>query len=201
MEILRPLQATSSGESGVLTVLVHRTVPKAEKAVFLERLNGLLRDFGRFPGTSGSMVFQRETGAGVEFSILQKFDGESAHEAWLQSPEFIRWREAVAPPEPEPGHVHRYSGMEAFFVSAGAPDAPPRWKMAVLLLLAVYPMSLAISHWFAPALAHVSLFTGSLITSVSMVVLMTYVVVPILTKLFQWWLQPSSGSRQGNGSS
>jgi antibiotic biosynthesis monooxygenase (ABM) superfamily enzyme len=62
--------------------------------------------------------------------------------------------------------------------------------MAVILMLAVCPMSMAVSRWFAPTLAKMSLLAGSLITSVFMVFVMTYVLVPILTKLFQPWLQP-----------
>ena len=66
--------------------------------------------------------------------------------------------------------------------------------MAVVLLVAVSPMSLAVAHWLAPALARVSLFTGALITSVIMVVSMTWLVVPLLTKLFEPWLQPATST-------
>jgi len=178
-----------------VTVLVNRVVSAEREATFVVTLKGLLDEFGRFPGTSGSMVFRRESGEEVEFSILQRFSSETAHDAWLASPELARWRAEVAPAAPTPGHVRRYSGMEAFFVSAKAPAAPPRWKMAVVLLFAVLPMSLAMSRWVAPALAHVSLFTGSLVTSVAMVLAMTYAVVPLLTRLFHPWLQPTAPSR------
>ena len=178
-----------------VTVLVNRVVPAEREAAFVVTLKRLLEEFGRFPGTSGSMVFRRESGEQVEFSILMRFSSETAHAAWLGSPELVRWRAEVAPATPTSGHVRRYSGMESFFVSAKAPDAPPRWKMAVVLLFAVLPMSLAMSRWVAPALAHVSLFTGSLVTSIAMVLAMTYAVVPLLTKLFQPWLQPTAPSR------
>jgi antibiotic biosynthesis monooxygenase (ABM) superfamily enzyme len=81
--------------------------------------------------------------------------------------------------------------MESFFVSAKAPDAPPRWKMAILLLLVVYPLSLALSMWGGPVLASLPVLVGTLLTSVFMVWLMTYVLVPILTTVFQSWLQPT----------
>ena len=180
-----------------VTVLVNRVVPAEREAAFVVTLKRLLEEFGRFPGTSGSMVFRRESGEAVEFSILMRFSSETAHDAWLGSPELVRWRAEVAPATPTSGHVRRYSGMESFFVSAKAPDAPPRWKMAVVLLFAVLPMSLAMSRWVAPALAHLSLFTGSLLTSVAMVLAMTYLVVPLLTKLFQPWLQATAPSRAG----
>lgn len=200
MDILHPLKSISAvgipTPDSSITVLVHRTVPLDEERDFQDALKALLQDFDRFPGTLGSQVFRREQGANVEFSIVQRFARESDHEAWLQSPGFARWRHEVAPREPVPGHVRRYSGMAALFVTARAPAAPPRWKMAILLLLAVFPMSLAMSHWFAPALAKLSLAAGALITSIFMVVAMTYVLVPILTKLLERWLQPES-SRSG----
>lgn len=197
MKILYPIrsipEAVSAGKSGEgdpVTVLVHRLVPLAEEKEFLTTLNRLLGDFNRFPGTAGSMVFRRPVGGDIELSIIQRFVGEAEHDAWLGSPQFERWRSKVAPTTPMHGHVRRYSGMESFFVSAQAPDAPPRWKMAVLLMIVVYPMSLALSTWGAPALARLPLFAGTFFTSVFMVLLMTYVLVPILTKLFQRWLQP-----------
>ena len=173
---------------------MNRVVPSEREAAFVATLKGLLETFDQFPGTSGSVVFRQEVGEEVEFSILKRFSSEAAHDAWLASPEFARWRAAVAPATPTSGHVRRYSGMEAFFVSAGAPDAPPRWKMAVVLFLAVLPMSLAMSRWVAPALAQLSLFTGSLLTSIAMVLAMTYAVVPLLTRLFQPWLRGRTGA-------
>jgi antibiotic biosynthesis monooxygenase (ABM) superfamily enzyme len=199
MDILYPVSSTSHPDHPAggkpVTVLVNTVVPAGREASFVTALKGLLEEFGRFPGTSGSAVFRRESGEEVEFSILKRFSSETAHDAWLASPAFARWRAEVAPVTPTPGHVRRYSGMEAFFVSAKAPDAPPRWKMAVVLFFAVLPMSLAMSRWVAPALAHLSLFTGSLLTSVAMVLAMTYAVVPLLTRLFQPWLQARATSR------
>jgi uncharacterized protein len=194
METLHPLSPISTSgndaENRLVTVLINRTVPASEEKTFRSKLKDLLGEFDRFPGTSGSMVFRQEAAGGAEFSILQQFAGKAEHDAWVGSPGFSRWRSEVAPPKPTPGHVHRYSGMEAFFVSAQAPDAPPRWKMAVLLMIAVYPLSLVLSIWGAPALARLPVLAGTFLTSVLMVFLMTYVLVPILTKLFQCWLQP-----------
>ena len=201
MELLYPVSShpprdKAPGGASV-TALVNRRVSSDEEPAFRSTLEGLLEEFGRVPGASGCLVFRREAGEEVEFSILQRFATEKDHDAWLASAGFARWRAAMAPPTPTPDHVHRYSGMDAFFVDARAPDAPPRWKMAVVLLVAVYPMSLAVAHWLAPALARVSLFTGALITSVIMVVSMTWLVVPLLTKLFEPWLQPASTARPG----
>jgi len=194
MDLLYPLRLLSPAgtplESDSVTVLVNRVVPSVEEQLFQATLKELLEEFDRFPGTSGSMVFRQEVDGDVEFSILKRFAGETDHDAWMNSTGFARWRDAAAPATPTRDHVHRYSGMESFFVSAQAPDPPPRWKMALLLMIAVYPMSLTVSRWIAPALANVSLFAGAFITSVIMVISMTYVIVPLLTRLFQGWLEP-----------
>ena len=63
--------------------------------------------------------------------------------------------------------------------------------MALLLLVTVHPVSLGVAHWLAPTLAHVSLLGGTFLTSVLMALTTTYVLVPILTRVFQGWLAPA----------
>ena len=63
--------------------------------------------------------------------------------------------------------------------------------MALLLLVTVHPVSLGVAHWLAPTLAHVSLLAGTFLTSVLMALTTTYVLVPILTRVFQGWLAPA----------
>lgn len=201
MEILYPVSpnaptnaAQNSSATGSVTALVECRVNAAEEAAFLEKLRPQLEAFAAFPGTEGSLVFRSRTRDGITISILQRFADAASHDAWLASEAFANWRRTVAPAHPNPDHVHRYSGLESLFVSAQAPDAPPRWKMAVLLAAAVYPLSLSIAVFAAPALARLPLLVGPLLTSVVMVALMTYVIAPALTKCFQWWLTPARRS-------
>lgn len=198
MELLRPLD-TAADPAGSVTVLVRRTVPVAQEEAFRAALHDLLEEFHRAPGVLGSLVFRQEDERGVEFTILQRFAGPAEHDAWLASPAFPRWRRAVAPPEPAPDHVRHYSGVESLFVTARAPDAPPMWKMAVLMLLAAYPLSLVAAYWLGPRLGNLPPYVGAFVTSVVMVVAMTYVLVPVLTRVFERWLQPPGKESRGLG--
>lgn len=194
MEVLYPLPALSSPEpapGSEVTVLVHHLVPAQARSAFLDALKNLLEASARAPGALGCKVFQEEENGAVRITILQRFASAEAHEAWLQSKTFGDWKRAVEPLKPALERVRTYSGVEALFVAGQSPDAPPRWKMAIVLLIAVLPLSLAMSLWFGQALARVSPLTGALITSPIMVLLMTYVVVPLLTKIFAGWLQPA----------
>ncbi len=176
-------------------MLVHCSVGFSDEAAFLDELRGLLDRFNQFPGTRGAKVFRGKNEDSVEISVLQRFATKADHEAWLNSSEFMQWRTLVEPYAATTGHVRRYTGMESLFVSAAAPDAPPRWKMALLLLLAVYPLSILMSAWLAPILATVPILLGALLTSLVMVWLMTYVLVPALTRCFQQWLTPVDSKR------
>jgi uncharacterized protein len=65
---------------------------------------------------------------------------------------------------------------------------PPRYKMFVLTWLAIYPLITAILWLFGSFLALFPLPLRTLILTGGLVYLMTYVVMPMLTKLFHRWL-------------
>lgn len=181
---------TADPHSHSVTVLVNRVVSSTDSQSFLAELRNLLEEFDRFPGTAGSLVFQQSDGdTQVEFSILQRFASEEDHQAWRASPGFDRWLREIAPQTPMPNHVRHYSGVESLFVSDRTAGAPPLWKMTILLIIAAYPMTLASSYWIVPALSGLPMLLSTLIMSLCVVSAMTYVLVPLLTRIFRGWLE------------
>lgn len=192
METLIPIEIPGQQESpstnAGVTALIRRSVDAPQSAAFLQALKRQAEAFSRLHPRASMKVFRSTAASGrLEITIIQHFATQEDHDAWVSSPEFQSWREEIAPPEA--GSVTKYVGMQALF--ANGSDGPPRWKMAVLLIFAVYPMSLAISEWFAPALAHIPTLLGTLITSVVIVWMMTYVITPLLTTIFARWLNAS----------
>src|SRR4029453_3704489 len=85
-----------------------------------------------------------------EFGILRTFADEKERDAFYASPLFKGWEErARTLTEGEPVY-RQLHGLEAWFRSPGGP--PPRWKMATVTLLGVYPVSLLIGFLLSPQL-------------------------------------------------
>ena len=87
--------------------------------------------------------------------------------------------------EPEYRQLH---GLEAWFRSPHNP--PPRWKMAMATLLGVYPVSLLIGLVLSPTLKRLPLALNLLVVSAIIVGLLTWVVMPLITRLLRGWLNP-----------
>jgi antibiotic biosynthesis monooxygenase (ABM) superfamily enzyme len=71
-------------------------------------------------------------------------------------------------------------------------SAPPRYKLALLTWAGAYTLITAILGLLGPAMATWPLPLKTLPISVLMVVALTWVVIPSLTRLFRGWLTSAS---------
>jgi hypothetical protein len=121
-----------------------------------------------------------------EFGILRTFADEAERNAFYDSPMFKAWEERARTLTEGEAEYRQLHGLEAWFRSPHNP--PPRWKMAAATLLGVYPTSLflgatvggAVHAWPSPA--------RSLVIAGCMVALLTWVVMPLVTRLLHGWL-------------
>lgn len=67
---------------------------------------------------------------------------------------------------------------------------PPKWKSAVLVLLAIYPMIIFLPGLLEPILKMFPEWLGRLFSVMLAVTLMTWIVMPVLNRLFKKWLEP-----------
>ncbi|MEM8778187.1 MAG: hypothetical protein AAGF26_04800, partial [Cyanobacteria bacterium P01_G01_bin.49] len=73
---------------------------------------------------------------------------------------------------------------------------PPRYKMAAITWLAIFPLINLINRILAPILNNLSSVQRSLVLTAILVPLMTYIVMPRMTRLFSFWLYPNQKSRR-----
>jgi hypothetical protein len=177
-------------------VLVEREVAPGHERDFERWIDELLRAAARFPGFLGGGVL-RPTALGQPWHIVYRFADPAQQQRWETSTERARLLAAGDDLMSERA-VRRVSGLETWFAMPGrTAPAPPRWKMAVVTVLAVFPLALLINALLLPHLAMLPLALRVLVFTLILTPTMTWVVMPRLTRLLGGWLYPSG---PGSGS-
>jgi uncharacterized protein len=122
-----------------------------------------------------------------EFGILRSFANARERDEFYSSPMFQAWEARIQPLTDGKPVYRELTGLEAWFRSPRNP--PPRWKMALLTWLAVWPVSMAMSAVLKPLLSQrVPGFIYSGAIAGGIVVVLSWVAMPLLVKLTQRWL-------------
>jgi antibiotic biosynthesis monooxygenase (ABM) superfamily enzyme len=180
--------------------VVHRVAPE-RAAEFEEEVRGVTRAVRAFPGFLGEEVFRAADAGVVEYRVVMRFASQAQLDAWQESGILRWWAErarerALASPD-----VERVNGLEAWFTLPGRTGAapPPKWKTAVLSAVAIYPIISVMPAALAPLVGALPGWLARLAVVVLMTPLMTWGVMPLLTRLFQPWLYPSRPSPSARG--
>lgn len=184
-------QDNSSEEDPPVTAIATRRVKKGREKEFEDWISGILAAAQEFPGYLGSNVISPGEPEDDEYQIVFQFDHESNLKNWERSRERRRWLDRADPLINEE-NVRILTGLETWFTlpsKAGEP-APPRYKMATVTWLAVFPTVLIIFTLFGPLLNLLPTVLRTLVFTLTMVTLMTYVIMPRMTRLFSFWLYP-----------
>ena len=170
-------------------IAITRRVRPGHEAEFQQALREFLQTSFAHGGVQGASMLTPPPGSDTrEYGILRTFANEAERDAFYESQMFKTW-EARARTLTEGEPVYRQlHGLEAWFRSSQTP--PPRWKMAVATLLGVYPTSLFLALTVGKAVHTWSVPARSLAIAGCMVALLTWVVMPFVTRLLHGWLHP-----------
>ena len=170
-------------------VAITRRVKPGHETEFQQALREFFQTSFAHGGVLGATMIVPPPGSDSrEFGILRTFADERERDAFYESPVFKDWRERVTPLTEGDPVYRQLHGLEAWFRSPGGP--PPRWKMSVATLLGVYPTSLVLSRTVGEAVHHWPLAARSLLIAACMVALLTWVVMPLVTRVLHDWLHP-----------
>ena len=170
--------------------IITHTIKAGEAARYEAWVTEMLSAVSRAPGYLGREVFRPAPGRRTYTSIL-RFDAYDHLHAWSASDT----RKALISRVSDlltKGDVHEIrTGIDFWFTPERAKPPKP-WKQFLLVLSAIYPLSLLMPFLFtplfrvAPPLTH-PLLRGLCISAV-VVGVMTFVVMPRYTRLVQRWL-------------
>jgi antibiotic biosynthesis monooxygenase (ABM) superfamily enzyme len=173
------------------TSVVTRVVKPGREKAFEEWLHGISQEAAKFPGHLSATIFRPPAGA-RKYTVVLQFDRDENLQNWLRSDRRREWIERVSALEAVPEHREEVTGLEHWFTLPGKPETSPpsRHKMAFLLVLAAYPTVLALHVILSPVVGSLPYPLAALIGSVCLVLVLTYVVMPRVTRVFHRWLYP-----------
>ena len=173
----------------VTAVVTHRVRPGRESG-YEEWIKGIADDARGFDGYLGAHILRPELGVSPNHVIVVQFATCVQLDAWMQSEIRKAWIERVKPLILEPESIKVLTGLEPWFQLPGQPfhGPPKRYKQALLVWVAVAALSLLVSPVVTMLLGAWPLVLRVLVNAAVMVVLLTYLVMPLLTRCFRRWL-------------
>lgn len=173
-----------------VTVLVSRRVKAGCEADF-ERVAGQLLELSaQAPGYLGSQLMHPGEEPGVDdslYHVVLAFDNQANLDVWQNSTERALGLAAAEPYIEGPTTLRRVSGMAMWF-RAPAAVAPPRWKVAVVTWLGICPTVYLMFRLTWDLIGTWWLLPRVILLTLAVVILMTWLVAPALTRVFRSWL-------------
>ncbi|MFG2194071.1 antibiotic biosynthesis monooxygenase [Streptomyces sp. NPDC048639] len=180
-------------ESGVTAVISH-DVPPERAEDFQRWQEKVLKAQQSFPGFMGSEMFRPVAGVQDNWVVAFRFDTREHLDRWLDS----GTREKLL--DEGRGLFTSYDVRKVGspfsgwfrFEEGTEKGIPPNWKQAMTVLLALYPtvMVLNLTVGFELNNLGVTAWFGLFIGNVCSVALLTWVLMPLVTRVFDRWLAP-----------
>jgi uncharacterized protein len=184
-----------------VTVLYSRRVKPGREGDFEAWAHGIVAASRQFPGHLGASVLDDPDTR--EYHILFSFTDRRSLRAWLDSEERRRWLARVEELLEADQGLQQLTGLETWFRLPGGNvptmKPPPRWRMWLVSIVAVYPLVLAFQALLVPRMTGLPLALKALSYPLVLLTLMTFVVMPVVTRLLRRWLGPRQDANRSRG--
>lgn len=182
--------APTSDSDGPVTVIVNRRVKPGTEKWFEEWLHGIIGEVAKFPGHLGVNVIRPPNAATGDYVLIFRFDTYAHLRAWEESPVRAEWSARAEQFTVGKLHIRRVTGLEYWFDAPGQTQPPPRHKMVLVTVLGIYPLLILLVPTLRSLLQGLPELIAALVSVLILVCLMTYAVMPLLTRLLSSWLFP-----------
>ncbi|MCW2849313.1 MAG: hypothetical protein JWR90_3287 [Marmoricola sp.] len=192
-------EGSASAESGAVTVSIVRHVAPEHAAEMIAWVRAGSSLAERNPGFLGA-GWVRPGVASDEWHMLYRFADRESLDAWESSSERAWWLGSAQGLVGE-SRLERRTGIEGWFDEPverdvqdlrPSPAAPPRWKQAIVIWLTFFPLSLVLGLLLLSTGIHFNVLVRTLITTLVATPIMTYGLLPWMTKRFEWFLKPKA---------
>ncbi|WP_231977008.1 antibiotic biosynthesis monooxygenase [Streptomyces sp. 2323.1] len=192
-EVLRGGTPAEQAPEAVTAVISHEVKPGHEQA-FLNWQEKTLEAQEKAPGFMGSELFKPVQGVQEHWVVVFRFDSREHLDDWLESDV----RSALL----DEGRKHfisydvrkvgsAFSGWFQFDHGKGG-SAPPNWKQAMSVVLALYPTVMVLNLTVGIALEKLTIrgYIGLFLSNVLSVSALTWLLMPLVNRALAFWLVP-----------
>lgn len=185
------MHSTNQSADPPVTVDVVQKIQPGREAEFEQVLADLTEAAKAFEGHLGANIFRPSDRANPEYRIVFKFDHLSNLRQWEESAIRRKLLERAKQLTVGDSKWQTLTGLETWFTLATQQSIvpPPRYKMLIVTCIAAFP-TLNVVNFLLQPLKPLPLLVRTLIATVVLLTLMTYVIMPRMTKLFAGWLYP-----------
>ena len=176
-----------------VTIVVRRRVRAGSEQFYEDWLNRLTSEAQTLQGYLGAQ-FQKPSASGAPYTSVFRFNSLESLEAFEQSDMRAKFLAEIAPHVAADAVWDRTTGLEVWVEAPkGTIVAQPSpHRMAFVLIVVVFALVLTLNAVLSPFIGGLPLAVRLLITVILQVTLMTYLIMPRVTRLLARWIFPST---------
>jgi len=185
-------QLAATPDAPITVVRIHYVKAGCEPQ-FEAELKKHMDEFTAIPANLGISIFRPGKYHDGVYRIVYKFASQAELDRWHASPTYLSWLATekdltIAPPRTE-----LLTGLETWFTLPGQNvlKPPTKARQAVVTWVAALPVSIIISILTGPFLDAEPLIIQKAVFVALLVILLTWVVMPLATRLFFRYLYPA----------
>ena len=184
------------GSTGTAATAIVTNVKTGMEAAYWEFEARIQSAQARFPGYRGTYIQPPPQDRPGQWTTLLRFDTPETLEAWLASQE----RKSLLS---EGRHLindidfqDMSSSFPGWFPADKSGQRPPVWKTACLVFVGIFPIVVALKAFLWSQLSGLSSALALAIVTALSVSGISWVCMPILVRLFRWWLLPNDPDKR-----
>ncbi|SEC12434.1 hypothetical protein SAMN05216178_3538 [Pseudomonas saponiphila] len=185
---------------GVVTLLVRHRIKQGQDQAYEIWLRQIIAKARSYPGHLGIDVVRGHSGGLGLFTSVLRFASTEQLQNWLDSADRRELVQQAQHLLADGDQTEINADREFWFTpqDGATPTPPPRWKQACVTFLVILPLSFLVPQLWKPVFAQLPWLGGyvpaTVLITLSIVLLVVYVFMPRVTRLFSRWLQPRSAA-------
>jgi uncharacterized protein len=184
-----------NGTGGPVTAIVTRTAKRGKISEFEQWMQGFINESLRFEGHLGVNIVRPTDESKPEYVIIVRFNSLENMLLWENSAERKKWIEKGRDFTEGEGKIEKLTGMEFWFTPYTNKDTgrrialtPPPYKMAMVTTAIIFILLTILIPQIHNLNEGIPSLLRTLMETSVIVVLMTYVLMPNVTRVLSPWL-------------